>query len=114
LSFDLNDTIWAEGRRWYIDEITYNTKEGYAKATLRSKEPIKDRVTITDIGGGGKVEFSDTPDSFVRSIANAGPRVNSTYYQQNPKSITLNNKLLYTQIKTRIQEAQDVLLWGES
>ena len=124
LSFELNDTIWTEGRRWYIDEFRYDVKRKRAKCTLRSKEPIKDRSSITTINGGGKVEFSSQPDSFVKSIANVGRQQGGKFLQQNPKSIVLNNKLVYTEAQSKIFETyitniinvidENLLSWGES
>ncbi|NRA91820.1 MAG: hypothetical protein HRU26_03895 [Psychroserpens sp.] len=119
LSFELNDTIFCEGRRWYIDEFTYNTLTGKAKVVMRSKQPIEKRARVNNVKGSGKIEFSNTPDSFVRSSANAGANLAGSYYLNTSKNALLGNKLTYTDAKTNIfveyvnGVTGDLLGWGD-
>lgn len=119
LSFELNDTIFCEGRRWYIDEFTYNTLTGKAKVVMRSKEPIEKRARVNGVEGGGKIEFSDTPDAFVRSSVNAGANLAGSYYLNTAKSALLGNRLTYTEAKTNVFVTYvngvtgDLLGWGD-
>ena len=119
LSFELNDTIFCEGRYWYVDQFTYNTLQKKAKVVLRSKEPIENRARVDSVEGGGKINFSDTPDAFVRSSVNAGANLAGAYYLQTAKAALLNNKITYTEAKTNVfikyitGVTGDLLGWGD-
>jgi hypothetical protein len=123
LTYELQDTIFCEGRNWTIDELSYNTGTELAKATLRSENPIVDRAILTGVEFGGKANFTGTPDSFAITSQNMVKR-GSDYFVATPKSGLLNNKLRYTEAKNQIFNTyitniintlnENILTWGES
>jgi hypothetical protein len=123
LTYELQDTIFCEGRNWTIDELSYNTGTELAKATLRSENPIVDRAILTGVEFGGKANFTGTPDSFAITSQNMVKR-GSEYFVATPKSGLLNNKLRYTEAKNQIFNTyitniintlnENILTWGES
>jgi hypothetical protein len=123
LTYELQDTIFCEGRNWTIDELSYNTGTQLAKATLRSENPIVDRAILTGVEFGGKANFTGTPDSFAITSQNMVKR-GSEYFVATPKSGLLNNKLRYTEAKNQIFNTyitniintlnENILTWGES
>jgi hypothetical protein len=123
LTYELQDTIFCEGRNWTIDELSYNTGTQLAKATLRSENPIVDRAILTGVEFGGKANFTGTPDSFAITSQNMVKR-GSDYFVATPKSGLLNNKLRYTEAKNQIFNTyitniintlnENILTWGES
>ncbi len=122
LTFEMNDRIFAEGRYWTIDQISYNTQKEVAKATLRSDKPIVDRPNIDGVTYGGEVSTDKPLSSFEKSLYNLR-EVNGSFYLGARQPSLLSNKITYTNAdqKNINQYVQDIiktaneciLTWGE-